>query len=130
MPTINVNVDQAKELVLLKEGEYKLSVISAECRTSQNGNPYLNVRFSVEGQPMAEDIYHMLMLPKEGEDERVANRKLLRFKEFYAAFNIKPVNGEVDLDKLGGKTGWGFVRVESDDEYGEKNRIARFMPKR
>ncbi len=122
-----INLDEAVEPQILDDGEFLLRVIMAETRVSKTGNKYLNIRFDVPDQPHAEDIYHIIMAPN-GKDAKQDNRNALAAKSFYKAFGIEPdENWSVDLDSLGGKTGWALLTIKNDEQYGDKNAVRRFV---
>jgi hypothetical protein len=136
MSILNLNVQDAKPVTLLEDGEYELRIIHAETKTSKSGNEYVNLRMEALDNPTADDVYHMMMLPSQDEskfkdkDDMVKqnNKRLNAFIEFGKAFNVDPAN--LDLESLHGEVGRALIGSKSDPEYGEKNVVKRFLPAR
>ncbi len=126
---LNVDVNEATDPTLLPDAEYELSIISAEVKTSQKGNEYLNLRMNAPAEPMAEDVYHILMLPTGDQDPKQANRYRLAFRDFYSAAGI-PTEQTLGLDiqVLVGLQTWALIGTEqSDPSYPAKNVVKRFI---
>lgn len=124
MSFIDINLNDVKDVTTVPEGEYKLACLSAEVKTSQSGNDYINLRFSVVDEPDAQDVYHIIMLPNQQDDEKGKTNKLRAIKRLFEACNV-PTASPINLDTLVGQTCWATL-VEEEDSYGKKNRIRRF----
>lgn len=128
MSLIDLKVADAQEFVAVSAGEYELTVISAELSESKKtpGNMGLALAFTVEGEPLAQVVREWINLPSPNDDERIANSRLLRLKQFCTTFGYDPSAG-IETDDLPGLSGHVILKVESSDEYGDQNRIQRFL---
>ena len=139
MSILNLNVNDAKDLTLLEDGETELRILSAEVKAGrESGKQYVNIRFEAPDTPEAEDIFHIMMLPSadvsdfkdENDMKKQNNKRLLAFRDFYNAFGIDG-SREVDIQHdLKGAVGRGLIATKDDPEYGEKNVIKRFLAAR
>lgn len=142
MSLLNLNVNDAKDLVLLPDDEYEVRVISGEIKAVKkegpnNGALYLNLRLEVPDHPEAEDIYHMLMLPQEtggdfrdaSDREKQNNKRLLAFRELGASIGVDFSNCDVERD-LPGCVGRATLSSKDDPQYGEKQTVKKFLPTR
>lgn len=125
---LDLNLDQAKDLVLLETGsEVEVQIANVEVKQSDKGNKYLNVRLVVIGQgDNVDDIYHRLMFPSGGttdEDKRKDNKWRLALRDFARAFDIAVEGGGFSLEACRGKTAYAVVTIREDETYGSKNAI-------
>ena len=128
MSFIDVKPNDAKELEVVPDGEYELAVISAELAESKSkpGQQQIALSFSIQGVVNAPVVRHWLQLPHASDDDATTNRKLLRLKQFCDAFDYDASNG-LDTEDLTGLTGTALLSVENNEEYGDQNRIKRFV---
>jgi hypothetical protein len=127
---LNLNVDEAIDLIVMDDNtEAQLRIESAEIKHSQkDGSPYLNLRCSIPSEVTANDIYHIMMLPKDHEktqNPKKFNMDLKRFKDLYSATGTP--NGQVDIRELVGKEFYAILGVQEDDQYGKRNTIKRIV---
>jgi len=125
MALVDVNVNDAVELKVMEAGEYQLRCMGAEVKTSQNGNDYLNLRFEIPDATGAEDIFHIMMFP-DGGDARRDNKRKLALIAACQAMDVEYSSG-INTDDFLGKSCWAILTIESDAEYGDKNRIRSFV---
>lgn len=128
MTVVDINVDDVQELEVLNPGEYQVRIDNAEIRESDNPNfdKYLLLRLVPDEHPNAKSISHVIMLPCSQMDEREVMNRKRDIKNFVEAFNYNASNG-INDEELVGLTGWALLGVENDDEYGEQNRVRRFV---
>ncbi len=132
MSFLNVNLNDVKDLVALPDGEYELRLYKAELKTVEKvdsvafGAEMINMAFDVPSETDAKDISHTLWLPKASDSEKDQQNALRRLKYFCDAFGIDYSSG-INLDEIIGATGWALLKTESSDEYGDQNRIRRFI---
>lgn len=134
MSFLDVNLNEVKELNAVPEGEYELQLTKCELRTvtnensSYNGAQFLLLTFDIPGEADSKSISHTIFLPRDVDDDKTKNNRLRQLKYFCDAFGIDYSSG-IDLDDIanGGYTGWAMLKVEEDPEYGEQNRIRRFV---
>lgn len=131
---LDLNLADVKELVALPEGEYELRLNKAEMRTVSNTNSsyygaqFLLLSFDVPGEADSKGISHTLFLPRDQDDDKQKNNRLRSIKNFCDAFGVDYSQG-IDIEELNtsAATGWAMLKVEEDEEYGEQNRIRRFV---
>lgn len=126
MGILDYHLDDVPELLCVPDGQYQLEVTRAESKLDKNGNPGIQMVFSVMGQADTKRVGYWLSLPGESDDKDTANMKLRRVKAFAEAFNVTSAND--NDDGFVGLSGWVVLALEEDPQYGETNRIRRFMP--
>lgn len=101
-------------------GEYHLSVVNAETRTSKTGNPYVSVQYRVEdGQPSANRrIFEIYMLGGNATSVSIAKKTLSVITKAAGHAQL------ADPSQLIGAHVWGEVTIEEGrDGYDDKNRV-------
>jgi hypothetical protein len=103
-------------------GDYHLSVVSAEVKTSKSGNQYVSVQFRIEDdQPFANlrifEIYSLEGNEKAVKIGRSAMAKLGK---------INGVDNVTDTQQLIGAHVFGTVVVEKNEGYSDRNRLRKF----
>lgn len=129
MSFLDINPTEAQELEAVEAGEYELTILSAELKDSakQPGKQMIELAFKIEGGPVnAKTLREWLHIPTADDDEGKKNSKLLRIKNFCECFDYDPSNG-LETEDLIGLSGKCILGVESSDEYGDQNRIRRFL---
>jgi len=134
MSFLELNLNDVPDLNALEDGEYELRLTSAELRTvnnaasTYNGAQFILLKFDVPSEPNSKGITHTLFLPREVDDDKDRNARLRQLKAFCDAFDIDYTRG-IDIEELknSAATGWALLKMEDDPEYGEQNRIRRFV---
>jgi len=106
--------------------EYKLRIIDCRQELDKNEEPYILPRFEVVDEPLAKDFTKFLRLPHEGLDEKGKVRARSALRIFLEAFSL-PTSGQIDLEDMKGKTGWGILGIEDNEQYGEQNYVKKFV---
>lgn len=127
MSFLDFNLNDVPELIALPEGEYQLRILEIEVKTSQAGNPMVQMRLDVPEEPNSKGITHTIMLPTQADDEKKRNGRLRSLKAFCDAFGIDHSNGITLDESVVGSTGWAILGIEDSPEYGEQNRVRRFI---
>lgn len=109
--------------------EYELRILEVILKENKNGEPYIMPRFEVIGHPTAKDFGEYIPLPHSGMDPKKMERSKYRLKLFLTTFNL-PLTTSLDIEDMVGSTGWAILGVESDEQYGDSNKIKRFLPPR
>ena len=119
--------DGVYEPKAVPEGEYQLRIINAEIKASQKtGGNYLNVTMEIIDDAEAKNINHIMMFPTPADDKKKTNSRLFAIQNFLKAFDAD-ISGSLDAKDLIGNTGWAILRVEEDQEYGERNTVRKFV---
>ena len=128
MSLLDLHLDQVPDEVTVEPGEHQLIVTKAEEKMSSKDHPMLTVFFNIIGNPDAKMVAHYFLLPEKGNKNN--NNRLRSLKAFYIACGLdvsQPVNVEEDFK---GKEVWTMLKCEDSDEYGESNKISRFITKK
>ena len=134
MSFLDLNLNDVPDLKALEDGEYELRLTDVELRTvnnsasTYNGAQFLLLKFDVPSEPDSKGVTHTLFLPREVDDDKQKNARLRQLKAFCDAFDVDYTKGiDIDEMKASGATGWALLKMEEDPEYGEQNRIRRFV---
>lgn len=124
---LGVNLDDIPPQHAAPEGEYRLILSDVEIGESEKtGGRYIRATLEIADDPDAKLISHIMMLPASDDKERKRKNRLRAIGDFYKAFGI-PSSGVVKLDQYLGNQGFAILRIDDDKEYGEQNRIRRFV---
>jgi hypothetical protein len=110
-------------------GEYQLCLVNAEIKQQKpekGDGKFIQAQLEIVGDPNSKLIKHIMMLPNASDDDRKKNARLRNIGDFYKAFGIPSV-GKVNLASYFGNFGWAILTVEDGNEYGEQNRVKRFI---
>ena len=110
------------------EGQHTLVVKSIKNKTSKKNpeNHYLLVYFGVASMPEANPVSHMLMIPNSNYDEDVQMGWRQDLKEFWQLLEQDP-SGHINFDECVGLTVEAILKIDSDEEYGEQSKVAKFV---
>lgn len=98
------------------------------------GQRFLSIRLSVQESATPEvdlshagDVYHNVWLPNSAicRDKKTDSGDRRRFRHFIEAFNVV-VAGDINpnVEWIGAEA-WCNLVIETDEEYGDKNRLTR-----
>ena len=121
------DVSNAVEPKPVENGEYELRLIELREGTDKNGKPYLLPKFEIPSEPDAPDFSKFLRLPCSDLSEKELSRARYALKTFFECFGIDYGRDGVDLDAAVGLTGWAILGTETDEEYGDKNFVRKFI---
>lgn len=126
---LGVNLDDVPAQSAVPEGEYQLTLLSAEVKDQKpdkGRGRFIQATFEIVSEPDSKLITHVMMLPAPDDNDRKRNNRLRNIGDFFKAFSI-PSQGSVNLAAYEGNTGWAILRVEDSGEFGEQNRVKRFI---
>lgn len=127
-PKISFNFDDTPDAHTLLEGEAKLRITSSELKTKESsGNTYYSLRLEPVDDPFAKDILHTLMLEREDLGVKENWQRKTALKEFFGALPDFDASVSFQASALIGEECWALLSVKYDDEYGEQNKIRRFV---
>ena len=118
------------DLVLLKDGEYRLRCDGAEIKDSKSteGNQYLQLVLKAVDEPNAQTIFHNVHLVNGSEDETKRNNKLRIIRDTVKAFDLDLSNTQLPVQDFCGVTVDAIVATEEGDgQYPPKNVIKKFL---
>lgn len=130
MPIINFGdykLDDIPELRILPAGsEVKLRILDVKLEPDTKGNLMLKLHTDIPGELMTKDVYWHCHFPKADMSEGRIFILKKELNSFCAAFEIDKEADNDTSDWLG-KEGWAILGVESDEKYGDKNTVTRWM---
>jgi len=130
MSFMNIDFTDTFEPKSVEPGEYQLRVLRTETKTSQkSGGEYLNVQFEIVDNPEAKDIYKIFMYPTSQDDKKKANSRKTAILNFITACGEEPTPN-FDLSVLDGATCFAILGEEDDPEYGLRNTVRKFLPRK
>lgn len=126
---VDIALEGTPELKALEEDEYQVQVTDAEIGTSdKTGGKYILLRLEVPTEPESKDFTHVLMLPTSDDTEKQVIKRKNRLIEACEAFGYDySAQGGIDVEALIGEKAWAQLGLEKDSEYGEQNRVRRFV---
>jgi hypothetical protein len=113
---------EAPKADLLPEGEYRVTIESAEPKQFNSGRTGYALRLSFPDQPDADSIFHNIFELKEDDPRRTVSAMVNNAKQFQAAFGITNDNVETWI----GLEGWATVTAE-EYEGVTRNKISKFL---
>ena len=126
---LDIDTDDVKDLIMLPEGKYEVTILDIGWKISENsGNKYLNVRMEANDNPLANDIYSILMHPDSADTEKQANRYSARIRDFKRCFALP--SGPLNFADIKGKEGSIETRMEKDQQGEDKHAVRLFRPAR
>lgn len=128
MGLLDLHLDKVPDQKPVPGGEeYRLTIKTIEQKDSQkSGDPMLAVMFTINDQPDAPPVFQNFMLPVKDEDKATKNMKLRRIKEFVVAIGRNPAEA-IELDDIVGEELWAILRHDTDETYGDRNIIGKFI---
>lgn len=129
---LGVDLETIPEQHAVAAGEYQLILVSCEIKDQKpekGTGKFIQASFEIADDPDAKIINHVMMLPASSDPERKKNNRLRAIGDFFKTFDI-PSKGAVNLTAFEGNNGWAILSVEDGGEYGEQNRVKRFIPRK
>lgn len=130
---LEIDTEDVPELLMVPEGKYNVTIMALDWKVSSNENDYLNVRMEVDDQPLANDVYHILMHPEGAKTPKIAVRSRAAFRDFKECFGIPQgtsLSTPEDLSEILGSTGSVETRMDKDQEGKDVHKIRLFRPAR
>ena len=133
--TVRIDFDTTFTPKTFEDGEESLlRIASLGLHTSQSGNTSLKVKFEHPTDPTYEDVFEYFSLPQGadregGEDRKKDNRCKLRLKSLQDCFSIDINSVDManpEANSAVGAEGYCILAKETDQQYGDRNRIKTF----
>lgn len=130
MSFLSVNVSDAIEPEAMPDGsEVQLRITDVNLEDAdKNGNPYMMIYFSIEGEIGKKRIKKFYGLPNNNLDGDANNNRKLGLMRFFEAYGIDS-SIEMDTEAWVGEIAWAILGLEDSPDYGEQNFIRRFITK-
>lgn len=108
---------------VITEGEGFFKIVQVEEKTSKAGNPMLVLTHKLQNEKGESTLFMQYVLQNEYTAEN-----LYRICEAANAIDLYTSgNGKIDPGKLLGLKGRCKIKNESDEKYGDKSKIGRFI---
>lgn len=123
---IDVNVPDPEAV---EAGTYELRLIGADIRKQKpekGQGRFIFARFAIVGEQSAKSVTNVMMFP-DGKDEDRDYMNKLTIRRFYDAFGVDYSGSDVDLADGKGNTHWAILGVETNPQYGDQNKIQRWV---
>jgi hypothetical protein len=127
---LDIDTSDAIEPQAVEAGEYKVRITGFRkdnegniVRTSQNGNKYFITVFDIPDEPASKGLSHILSVPTEDMDPKRLNGVKWQLELLKRAFGLT----EINFDSMIGREGYAMLTLDNDPEYGEQNRIQKFI---
>jgi len=127
---LGVDLDEVPPQHAVPTGEYLLTLVdcSVEQQKPEKGSgKFIKASFEISDDENSKLITHVMMLPSSDDKARTIKNRLRNIGDFYKTFKI-PSSGTVRFSDYLGNQGWASLKVESTNDYGEQNRIVKFIP--
>jgi len=124
------NLEDSQEPYALKDGtEALLRIVEVRKQTRNDGsdNEYYVVRYEVPGEAYSKDITDFLDAPSHNLGAKRLNdarRKMLNFAACFGIDMSRPFNPTEDWV---GAEGWCILSLRKSDQYGEQNRVSKYL---
>lgn len=122
---IDLNVEDVKPAEPVEEGEYTVTIKTAEVMRSKKNRLMVRLIFDTDN-PEADSIFHYLMMVEEGDAPNTKKLFERNIAAFLDAFEL-PRAGQLDVTEWIGLTAQAFVIVDESEEHGTSNKIKRFL---
>ena len=126
-------IKDAPEPKTLPRGvEVKARIIAIRDGVSDTNNAqYYQPVFDIPDDPMIIEFNDFFwdLREKATIDPKQYQRNLNKFKNFAASFDVD-ISKPFDWEDLIGHEGWIITGFKKDDEYGDKNTVAKYVVKR
>ena len=130
------NMEDVVEPKAVDEGEYTVKLVDwvsdsagNVIKKNTNDNPFIMPVLEIiecEEALFAKTLSHYLPLTHENMSKKEKNETLWRLREFFEAFGTDYTQ-RIDFEDMIGKTADALLTVQDDAEYGEQNRVKRFI---
>ena len=122
-------LEDSHEPIALKDGaEVILRIIEvSKAIRPDTGTNYYTVRFEVPSEPFSKDITDWLDEPSRGMDPKRLNTSKQKMMHFMDCFGIDRARPSDPAEDWVGCEGWCILSLRSSEQYGEQNRISKFV---
>lgn len=122
------NLEDSQEPYALKDGtEAMLRIIEVRYDKRSDGSAYYTVRLEVPNEPFSKDITEWLNVPELPLDAKRLNAAKQKMWHFMDCFGIDRTRPSDPLEDWVGQEGWCILSLSKSDQYGEQNRISKFI---
>ena len=122
------SLEDSQEPYALKDGsEVILRIIDVRLDKRDDDSEYYTVRMEVPSEPYSKEITDWLNVPSRNLDAKRLNTAQHKMKSFMLCFSIDTGKLTDPLEDWPGQEGWAILNLTKSDQYGEQNRIAKYI---
>ena len=122
------SLDDAQEPYALKDGsEVTLRIIDVRHDKRTDSSEYYTIRMEVPSEPFSKEITAWLNIPSRNLDAKRLNDAQHKMKAFMQCFSIDISALTDPLEDWPGQEGWAILSLSKSDQYGEQNRVAKYI---
>ena len=122
------SLDDSQEPYALKDGsEAALRIIDVRFDTRDDNSSYYTIRMEVPSEPFSKEITDWLNVPNRELDAKRLNVARRRMLHFMQCFSIDTTQLSDPLEDWPGQEGWAILNLSKSDQYGEQNRITKYI---
>lgn len=125
------SLDDSQEPYALPDGtEARLRILSVEKPVErEDGSSYMTARMEVVDHPYSKEVSAFLEIPNARVlDAKRLNNARHRMKEFMACFGLDGTRMFDPTEDWPLREGWVILSMRTSPEYGDQNRIAKYLP--
>jgi len=123
------DMDKREELTVAPDNTEKhLRIISVRKGIDKNQNTYYMPTLEIMNEPDTKDLTDFISIPdRETMDRKAFIRAKSRLQDFGACFGADLTRAFDPLEDWQGLEGWCILGVTTSDQYGEQNKITRYI---
>ncbi len=122
-------LEDSHEPVTLKDGaEALLRIIEITKSTRpETGTEYYTVRLEIPSEPFSKDVTDWFDIPARSMDAKRLNTAKQKMLHFMECFNIDRSRPSDPTEDWIGYEGWCILSLRTSEQYGDQNRISKFV---
>ena len=121
-------LDNSQEPYALKDGsEVMLRIIDVRLDKRDDESEYYTVRMEVPSETYSKEITDWLNVPSRNLDAKRLNAARQKMLHFMECFSIDRTTLTDPLEDWVGQEGWAILSLSKSEQYGEQNRIAKYI---
>ncbi len=123
---VDLNIADVPDLGVVEEDDWQVTCVGTEMKSGDKG-PYALLRLKIEGATDVKRVTHVMMFPGPDSDVDQTNNRLRSLRVACQAFGVPFTKKGFNLEDFVGQSAWARLTVENDPDYGESNRVRRFI---
>ena len=122
-------LESSEEPYALKDGaEVQLRIIEVrKAERPDNGAVYYTIRMEVPTEVYSKDITDWLDIPSLKLDAKRLNAARQKMMVFLQAFSIDTSRPFDPTEDWVGQEGWAILSLSKSEQYGEQNRVSKYL---
>ena len=121
-------LEDSQEPYALKDGsEVMVRILEVRKARRDNDAEYYIVRYEIPSEPYSKEVTDFLDIPSRSLDAKRLNAARQRMLHFTQCFNIDVSRPFEPMEDWPGQEGWCLLSMSKSEQYGEQNRVARYL---